>query len=40
MTTVMIRYSANGSLAPHMTFYSYKQKIPCDDIKSVGSVDS
>ena len=32
-------YSASGSLAPPMIEYSYKQNIPCDVIKSVGSVD-
>ena len=37
--TVLIGYSANGSLAPPMIVYSYKQNIPCDVIKSVGSVD-
>ena len=34
--TVLIGYSANGSLAPPMIVYSYKQNIPCE---SVGSVD-
>ena len=37
--TVLIGYSANGSLASPMIEYSYKQNIPCDVIKSVGSVD-
>ncbi|KAL5479554.1 hypothetical protein EMCRGX_G023088 [Ephydatia muelleri] len=37
--TVLIGYSANGSLAPPMIVYSYKQNIPCDVIESVGSVD-
>ena len=37
--TVLIGYSANGSLAPPMIVYSYKQNIPCGVIESVGSVD-
>ncbi|KAL5503577.1 hypothetical protein EMCRGX_G010548 [Ephydatia muelleri] len=37
--TVLIGYSANGSLAPPMIVYSYKQNILCDVIESVGSVD-
>ena len=28
--TVLIGYSANGSLAPPMIVYSYKQNFPCD----------
>ena len=37
--TVLIGYSANGSLALPMIVYSYKQNIPRDVIESVGSVD-
>ena len=37
--TVLIGYSSNGSWAPPMIVYSYKQNIPCDVIESVGSVD-
>ena len=37
--TVLTGYSANGSLAPPKTVYSYKQSIPYDVIEAVGSVD-
>ena len=37
--TVLIGYSANGSLAPPMIAYSYKQNIPCDVVESVESVE-
>ena len=37
--TVLMGYSADGSLAPPMIVYAYKQNIPYDIIEAVGSVD-
>ena len=37
--TVLMGYSADGSLAPPRIVYAYKQNIPYDIIKAVGSVD-
>ena len=37
--TVLMGYSADGSLAPPRIVYAYKQSIPYDIIEAVGSVD-